>query len=91
MKNKKRSKPQSESSNIEDPAMDYGTETRSGGFQVFHSFEESDLANSVFIAQQNPVERLRNTVELIIRAFGFTRKTLNERKPKNKITILRNE
>ena len=87
MKSKKYPKPKPASSKAEEPGVLYEKAIPGKELRIFHSFEEVSKAESETIALQNPVQRLRNTVELILRAYGFTRESLKDRKPKNNLTI----
>lgn len=55
--------------------------------RFFSSFEEEEQYRIQQVLEQPPLERIRETVELILRVYGFTRQQLNERKPDNTITI----
>ena len=59
--------------------------------RIFHSFAEAKQADLEETLKMDPIERVRQTVELIIRAYGFTREELLTRKPSSKITILRSK
>ncbi len=59
--------------------------------RIFKSFEEAEEAEAMEIARQSPVERLRETVERILRVYGVTREQLKARDKKLHITILRRE
>lgn len=59
--------------------------------KIFSSFEEAEVFQIKSILKQSPAERIRDTVELILRIYGVTREQLKERKSDNKITILRRE
>lgn len=53
----------------------------------FNSFEEAEDFESRTISLQDPVQRLRDTIGLILRTFGFTREQLNARNRDNTITF----
>ena len=59
--------------------------------RIFHSFAEAEQADLEATLKMDPIERVRQTVELILRAYGFTREELLKRKPSSKITILRSK
>ena len=59
--------------------------------RIFKSFEEAEEAEANDIAMQSPVERLRETVERILRVYGVTREQLMARDKKLHINILRRE
>lgn len=62
-----------------------------GTVRIYHSFEEAERADLQYAADQNPIERLRETVELILRVYGVTREMLLKQKPNNRVTITYNE
>jgi hypothetical protein len=70
---------------VNDRGISYGTGKHRMVF--FNSFEEEEEYNAKKILQQNPVERIRETVQLILRAYGFTEETLRLRKCSNEIFI----
>jgi hypothetical protein len=53
----------------------------------FSSFAEEEEYNLKKNAEQNPVERIRETVQLILRVYGYTEETLRSRQRSNKIFI----
>ncbi len=55
--------------------------------RFFSSFEEEEQYHLQQVLKIPPVERIRQTVELILRVYGVTRQQLKERKPDNTITI----
>jgi len=57
--------------------------------RIFKSFEEAEEAEAMDIAQQSPAERLRETVERILRVYGVTREQLVARHKKLHINIIR--
>ncbi len=57
--------------------------------RVFHSFKEAEDAENVDAANKSPVERIKETVQLILRVYGVTQRELNMRKKNNRITITR--
>jgi hypothetical protein len=59
--------------------------------RIFNSWEEAAEAEAMDSAKQSPVERLRETVELILRVYGVTREELSKRAKKLHITITRSE
>ncbi len=56
--------------------------------RIYKSFDEQAEAEAATVAQQPPLERIRETVELILRAYNVTREELNSRKKSNHIKIL---
>ena len=59
--------------------------------KIFNSFEESKQDEINYIINQSPIERLRQTVELILRVYNVTRESLKEKKYSNKITIIKSK
>ena len=59
--------------------------------RIFHSFEEAEETELQKAANQKPVERLRETVELILRIYGFSRQQLLERPPDDALMIVKQE
>jgi hypothetical protein len=59
--------------------------------RIFHSFEEAEEADLEEILNIAPVDRVRYTVDLILRMYKLTREDLKKRIPNNKITITRYE
>ena len=57
--------------------------------RIYTSHEERAAAEAAESAGQTPVERLRETVELILRVYGVTREELAARKKSKRITITR--
>ncbi|MES2703143.1 MAG: hypothetical protein V4649_10915 [Bacteroidota bacterium] len=72
---------------INEPQSSYGA-FHGKRISIFTSFEDAARAEALVAAQQSPIERLRETVELILRVYGVTREELNNRKKSNRITIL---
>ncbi len=54
---------------------------------VFHSFEEMNDSDISEMAAMLPEDRIRQTVELILRVYGVTREDLEKRNSR-KITFL---
>jgi len=59
--------------------------------RFFHSFEEQAAAEAEDAANRTPIERIRDTVQLILRAYGVTQEELNMRTRSNKIKITKYE
>lgn len=53
----------------------------------FNSFEEQEEYNLKKTANQDSIERIKETVQLILRVYGFTEETLRSRKCSNEIFI----
>lgn len=59
--------------------------------KIFKSFEDAKQAEIDFIIKQTPIERIQQTVALILRAFNVTNQSLRERKRNNTIRIIKTE
>ncbi len=59
--------------------------------KIYSSFEEAEQDKINYIINQSPVERLKQTVELILRVYNVTRESLKERKRSNRIHIIKDE
>lgn len=57
--------------------------------KIFNSLDESKQDEINYIINQSPIERLRQTVELILRVYNVTRESLKEKKQSNRITIIK--
>jgi hypothetical protein len=55
--------------------------------KIFDSVNEQEIENYKAISKQHPIDRIRETVKLIIKVYGYSYKSLKERKPENKITF----
>ena len=87
MKDKYKNKKESVKVDIlSEPAVSYVTNNR---IHFFNSFEDASRDEAKFIINQSPIDRLRQTVELILRVHNVTRQDLKERKSSNRITIIR--
>ncbi len=80
--------PPEENNRLNEPEPAY-SQKRSMRLRIFKSFEEAAEADAADIANQAPVERLRETVELILRVYGVTREQLKARDKKFHINITR--
>ena len=72
-------------SNLNDKESDYNNK-----IHFFHSFAEAEDFENRAIALQDPIQRLRDTVRLILRVYGFTRVQLNARIRDNTINFTLN-
>ena len=59
--------------------------------RIFHSFAEAEAAEDEEAANKSPIQRIRDTVQLILRTYGVTQEMLNKRKHDHKITIIKYE
>jgi hypothetical protein len=75
---------------LNEPASGYGP-LSGKRLQIFHSFEEMERADDLAAANKTPLERIRDTVQLILRVYGVTQEDLNKRKKPRHITITRYE
>ncbi len=64
---------------------------RDSQLHIFQSQEEAETYFAKKNAKQDPVSRLRETVELILRTYGYSREELNIRIPNNNIIVHRSE
>ena len=55
--------------------------------KVFNSFEEAELSEIQAVLKQTPKERLRETVELILRVYGVSREELKSWPPYKRVTF----
>ncbi len=75
---------------VNEPVAGYGA-LRGKKVRFFHSFEEAEAAENEDAANKPPIQRILDTVQLILRTYGFTQETLNKRPRSNKITIIKYE
>ncbi len=68
---------------VNDPVITY----KKSLIKAFTSFEEANLFEQNKILLEPPLHRISQTVDLILRIYGFSRETLLQRKPVNKIII----
>lgn len=59
--------------------------------RVYKSFEEQAADEAAEAAKQSPLERIRETVELILRVYGVSREELKKRKKSNRIKVIKYE
>lgn len=57
--------------------------------RIFNSFEEVETTEIQYILKQSPIDRLRNTVELILRVHQVSREDLKRRTAIDKIRIIK--
>jgi hypothetical protein len=53
----------------------------------FNSFEEENEYTARKSAEKDPIEGIKDTVNLILRIYGFTQESLRARKSSNEIII----
>ena len=56
--------------------------------RIYNSHEAAAADEAKTVSLQSPVERIRETVELILRVYNVTRTQLNLQKKNNRITIV---
>lgn len=56
--------------------------------RVFHSWDDAAKAEATDALRQSPVERIKETVALILRVYGVTQEQLNSRRKKLHINII---
>ena len=57
--------------------------------RIFHSFEEQEAAEIADLLTQSPMERIRETVALILRVYGIPENELIKRREKLHLTIIK--
>ena len=73
---------------VNEPAGTYGP-FHGKRIRIFTSFEEAAEAEALAAAEKSPIQRLRDTVQLIMRVYGLTEEDLRNRKRSNRIKIIR--
>lgn len=69
--------------------MDAANESMKGmKLRIFNSWDEAARAEALNNSRQHPLERIKETVELILRVYDVTQVQLNERRKKLHINIL---
>ena len=68
---------------LNEPAISYSK----ANLKMYHSFEEANNAFFTTASDQTPLERIKETVELILRVYGLTQAELNKRPRSNRITL----
>lgn len=71
---------------LNEPTPIYGSLTGKR-LEIFHSFDEMGQASARDAASKPPIERIRDTVQLILRVYGVTQEELNKR-PKPRHTTI---
>jgi hypothetical protein len=61
------------------------------GITIFSSFAEMNDAAHKEMAATSVADRIRNTVELILRSYGLTREDLMHRPDRYTVTIIQGE
>ena len=73
---------------LNEPAANY---FKNAELRVYHSFEEQKDDERKHSASLTPQERLKETVELILRTYGLTRESLSMRVSDNEGKITKNQ
>ena len=81
-------KPAEDNNQLNEPAASYGVPEKMK-LRIFSSFEESNEADAMDAATQDPVERLRETVERILGVYGVTREQITARHKNLTVNITR--
>lgn len=69
--------------------MDAANQSMKGmKLRIFNSWDEAERAEALNNSRQHPLERIKETVELILRVYGVTQKQLNDRRKKLHIKII---
>lgn len=71
---------------LKEPSIGYQTKNT---FKIFNSFEESKQNGIDFIIKQSPIERIQQTIALILRAYGVTNQDLRNRAKNNTIRVVK--
>ena len=82
--------PVEDNQQLNEPDPAYGA-MRGMKLNVFHSWEDAAAAEIAATLLQSPVERIKETVALILRVYGVTEQQLRERRKKLHLTIIRRE
>ncbi|MCW3122402.1 MAG: hypothetical protein JWQ38_1894 [Flavipsychrobacter sp.] len=59
--------------------------------RIFNSWEEAAVADARDTICQSPIERIRETVALILRVYGVTEEDLRKRRGKLHINIIQSK
>ena len=81
-------KPDEEKNNANEPGAGYNS-LRGKSVRIFQSFEEAEKWENEVASGKTPEERIRDAVQLTLRAYGVTQEELNKRRGKMRITITR--
>ena len=57
--------------------------------RIFHSFEEAEEMEIAHVLNQKPLDRVKETVDLILRVHGITRLQLRKRLMKSPLNYIR--
>ena len=80
-------KPGDDDNIVNEPQLHYGM-GQNMKLHIFTSFDEAERANAAEAAKQPPLERIKETVELILRVYGVTREQLMANRKKLHLTII---
>ena len=75
---------------LNEPQVHYGA-VAGKKIRIYYSFEEAAEAEAFASAEQSPEDRIRETVELILRVYGVSREELKSRKLDKHIKIIHYE
>lgn len=70
---------------VNEPSVAYS----GNNIRVYTSFDAAAKGELADVLKQSPSERIRETVQLILRVYGVTQEELNGRTRNMKITIVR--
>jgi len=73
---------------VNEPSPAY-TPMKGMKLRIFHSFEEANAYDACEAARQAPLDRIRKTVQLILRTYGVTEEDLRKRRKKLKLEIIK--
>lgn len=76
-----------ENKELNEPHTPYHTGAKMK-LRIFSSFEKANEADAMDAAMQAPMDRIRDTVQLILRVYGVTEELLEKRRGKLHINII---
>ena len=78
--------PDEENNKLNEPQTSYGAQPKMK-LRIFKSFEEAAEAEAQDAALRTPEQRIKDTVELILRVYGVTREEIKARNKKLRINF----
>ena len=78
--------PDEEPNELNEPHASYGA-SKKMKLRIFKSFEEANEADAKEAALRTPEQRIKDTVELILRVYGVTREEIKARNKKLRINF----